>query len=160
MRIDRGRSPDVFERGAAIVKRYAVENDQRVAVAATIEADRVFAFVRRIADVGALDEELCELCKVGGAAHRDLFGGDDLHGVAEFDDTRRKFARLFELAAGDDDHLCIVGSVARIGGGHVGGGERRQRAAGEDEAKEGGTGDGGRHGRIPLLKRIDARLGP
>ena len=102
VRVDRRRSPNIFQRRATIVQRHAIKDDERVAIAAAVEANGIFALVRRIADIGALDEELGEFGKVAGTARGDRFGTDDLDIVAKGDGIGRHFGR-FDALAGHDD---------------------------------------------------------
>ncbi|MND84837.1 hypothetical protein D3C80_767370 [compost metagenome] len=85
MRVNRGRTPDILQRRPAVIERHPVQNDQGVAVAAPIQTDRVFALVRRVANVHALGEELHQFGHVGGAAGPDFLGADHLHLTTELD---------------------------------------------------------------------------
>ena len=91
-RIDRGGRPEVFARGGAVEIGHAVNEQQGVAVRATIDTDGEFAFVRRVADIGAADQAGSKFAEVGEAAGQDFIVADQLHLVAKLSEFDRQRA--------------------------------------------------------------------
>ena len=135
-RINGRRTPEVLEGRSTIESGHAVQQQQRIAIGAAIDADGELALVRRIADVGAADQAGGELAEIGEAAGVDLRCGDELHLAAELGGrVRRRGQPLVDPPAFDHDFLQ---GISRRGIRVVGGRVHRQRRRAGGHRQQGG----------------------